>query len=280
MTDTTYDILILGAGPAGISAALTARARGQSVLVVSNDPLASPLAKAPAVDNYPGLAGKSGKELLSAMLDGLAEQQIPLVTGRVTAVMPFGDVFMATVGQAVYSARSLILATGMAPGKAYPGEREYLGSGVSYCATCDGMLYRGRKVAVIGLADDAEEEAKFLRSIGCEAEYFDRKRARTYEILGDENGRVTALLADGEEYPAEGVFILRNTVASAVLLPGLAEEAGHIAADRTMKTNIPGVFAAGDCIGRPYQAAKAAGEGNLAALSADAYLKEKMNESS
>lgn len=274
MTDTTYDILILGAGPAGISAALTAHARGRSVLVVSNDPMQSPLAKAPAVDNYPGLTGKSGRELLAAMVDGLAALAIPLVTGRVTGIMPFAGTFMATVGQTFYTARSVILASGMAPGRAYPGEREYLGSGVSYCATCDGMLYRGKKVAVIGLSSDGEEEAAFLRSIGCQVEYFDRKRARTYEVRGEE-GRVTALAADGTEYPAEGVFILRNTVASAVLLPGLKEADGHIAVDRSMNTSIPGVFAAGDCVGRPYQAAKAAGEGNLAALSADAYLKEK-----
>ena len=273
--DTVYDVLILGAGPAGISAALTAHARGRSVLVVSGDPMDSPLAKAPAVDNYPGLTGLSGKELLAAMLAGLDKLSIPRVTGRVTAVMPFGDTFMATVGRDIYTARSLILAVGMAPGgRPFAGEMEYLGSGVSYCATCDGMLYRGRRVAVIGLASDGEEEARFLRDIGCEAEYFDRRRARSYEILG-RDGHVTALKADGTEYPVDGVFILRNSVASSVLLPGLEERDGHIAAGGDMKTSIPGVFAAGDCVGRPYQAAKAAGEGNLAALGADAYLKEK-----
>lgn len=272
--DTVYDVLIVGAGPAGISAALTAHARGRSVLVVSNDPMESPLARAPAVDNYPGLTGMSGGELLRTMLEGLEKLSVLRVTGRVTAVMPFGNTFMATVGQTIYTARSLILAVGMAPGgKPFPGEREYLGSGVSYCATCDGMLYRGRRVAVIGLASDGEEEARFLRSIGCEAEYFDRRRARNYEILG-RDGCVTALKADGVEYPVDCVFILRSSVASAVLLPGVEEAEGHIAADRAMKTSIPGVFAAGDCIGRPYQLAKAAGEGNVAALAADAYLKE------
>lgn len=272
--DTVYDVLIVGGGPAGISAALTAHARGRSVLVVSNDPMESPLARAPAVDNYPGLTGMSGGELLRTMLEGLEKLSVLRVTGRVTAVMPFGNTFMATVGQTIYTARSLILAVGMAPGgKPFPGEREYLGSGVSYCATCDGMLYRGRRVAVIGLASDGEEEARFLRSIGCEAEYFDRRRARNYEILG-RDGCVTALKADGVEYPVDCVFILRSSVASAVLLPGVEEAEGHIAADRAMKTSIPGVFAAGDCIGRPYQLAKAAGEGNVAALAADAYLKE------
>ena len=273
MTSRTFDILILGAGPAGISAALTARARGRTVMLLSNDPMESPLAKAKAVDNYPGLAGMSGKKLLTAMLSGLSEQEIPVVTGRAQAIMPLGDAFMVSAGQEVYTARSLILANGMALARPYPGEREFLGAGVSYCATCDGMLYRGRRVAVIGLATDAEEEAQFLRSIGCEAEYFDKNRARAYEIKGD--GKVAALVADGVEYPVDGVFILRNTVASSVLLPGLEERDGHIAVDRAMRTSLPGVFAAGDCTGRPYQIAKAAGEGNIAALSADAYLKEK-----
>lgn len=269
--DSVYDILILGAGPAGISAALTAKARGRSVMLLSNDPMESPLAKARQVDNYPGLTGVSGREMLAAMAEGLGD--IPLVRGRVQTVMPIGDTFMVGAGQDMYTARSLILATGMALAKPYPGETELLGKGVSYCATCDGMLYRGRPVAVIGLASDAEEEAQFLRSIGCEAEYFDKTRAKTYAIKGED--RVTALVADGVEYPVDGVFILRNTVASAVLLPGLTAENGHIAVDKSMATNIPGVFAAGDCTGRPYQVGKAVGEGNIAALSADAWLKEK-----
>ena len=273
MDGRIFDILILGAGPAGLSAALTARARGRTALLLSNDPMASPLAKARAVENYPGLAGRSGGEILGAMLAGLEGRELPLVTGRAQAIMPLGESFMVSAGTEVYTARSLILVTGMAPGKPYPGEREFLGAGVSYCATCDGMLYRGRRVAVIGLAPDGEEEAAFLRSIGCQVEYFDRRRAKNYEIKGGDT--VTALVADGAEYPADGVFILRETVASAALLPELEERDGHIAADRAMKTNIPGVFAAGDCTGRPYQIAKAVGEGNIAALSADNYLKEK-----
>ncbi len=272
MDGLRYDILVLGGGPGGISAALTARARGRSVLVLSNDPMASPLAKAKAVDNYPGLTGRSGKELLTAMLEGLAQQSIPVVTGRAQAIMSLGTGFMVSAGQAVYEAKSLILATGMALGKSYPGESEFLGRGVSYCATCDGMLYRGKRVAVVGLSADGAEEVEFLRSIGCEVEYFDRRRAKVYEIRGD--SAVTALVADGIEYPVEGIFILRDTIASAVLLPGLEERDGHIAADASMRTSLSGVFAAGDCTGRPYQIPKAVGEGNLAALSADAYLKE------
>ena len=268
----TYDVLILGGGPAGISAALTAHARGRTALVISNPVGTSSLARAHRIDNYPGLVGLGGADLLGKMTEGLAALEIPSVTGRVTGVMPMGTGFMVSVGQDVYAGRALILATGAAQPKPFPGEAELLGRGVSYCATCDGMLYRGKKIAVVGLSADAREEADFLAKIGCEVEFFDRKRAARYEIMGQD--RVTALVADGTEYPAEGVFVLRDTVASSVLLPALALDGGHIAVDREMRASLPGVFACGDCAGRPYQIAKAVGEGNVAALSADAYIKE------
>ena len=266
-------VLILGGGPAGISAWLTCHARGLDARLITNPPEHSNLAKAERVDNYPGFAGLSGLELLRRMYDSAQSLGMAPVYGRVSAVMPMGDSFMVSVGQDVYSAKALILATGLPPVRPYPGEAELLGRGVSYCATCDGMLYRGRKVAVIGLAADAEEEAQFLRSIGCEAEYFDKSRAKNYEILGTD--RVTALKADGVEYPAEGVFILRDSIRPASLLPGLETDGAHIRTDARMKCSIPGVFAAGDGTGRPYQIARAVGQGNLAALSAADYLKER-----
>ena len=265
------DILILGGGPAGLSAWLSCHARGLSARLITNPPEHSNLAKAERVDNYPGFAGVSGKELLGAMYAGAQSLGLEPLYGRVTALMALGDRFMASVGQQVYTARALILATGMAPPLQYPGEAEFLGRGVSYCATCDGMLYRGRRVAVIGLAADAEEEAQFLRSIGCEAEYFDRSRAKRYEILGTD--RVTALKADGVEYPADGVFILRDSIKPESLLPGLETDGPHIRVDEAMRTSLPGVFAAGDCTGRPYQIARAAGQGNIAALTAADYVK-------
>ena len=272
MNETSFDIIIMGGGPGGISAALTSHARGRKALVISNPAGTSSLAKAHVIDNYPGLTGMSGADMLAAMAKGLTEKDIPIVTGRVTGVMPMGSAFMVSVGTDVYTGKALIVSTGSAQPKAYPGESELLGRGVSYCATCDGMFYRGKRVAVIGQSADAAEEADFLKSIGCEVEYFDKTRARRYEVKGE--GTVTALMADDVLYPVDGVFILRDTVASAVLLPNLELDGGHIAVDRQMKTSVPGVFAAGDCTGRPYQIAKAVGEGNIAALSADTYIKE------
>ena len=272
MNESSFDIIILGGGPGGISAALTAHARGRTALVLSNPAGTSSLWKAHRIDNYPGLVGLSGEDLLARMAEGLTELSIPTVTGRVTGVMPMGKSFMVSVGTDVYTGQALILATGSAQPKAWPGESELLGRGVSYCATCDGMFYRGKKVAVIGTSANAEEEADFLRKIGCQVEFFDKSRAKKYEIRGDT--KVEALVADGAAYPVDGVFILRDTVASTALLPGLALEGGHISVDRDMRTSQAGVFACGDCTGRPYQIAKAVGEGNIAALSADAYIKE------
>lgn len=275
MNETTFDVIVLGGGPGGISAALTAHARGRKTLVITNPGGTTALAKAHVIDNYPGLVGMSGADMLAAMTKGLADKEIPVLTGRVTGVMPMGKTYMVSVGQDVYMGGALILATGSAQPKAYPGEAELLGRGVSYCATCDGMFYRGKKVAVIGLSAEAKEEADFLSGIGCEVEFFDKNRAKRYEIRGE--GKVEALAADGAEYPVEGVFVLRDTVASAVLLPGLELDGGHIAVDREMRTSLPGVFACGDCTGRPYQIAKAVGEGNIAALSADTFIKENQS---
>jgi thioredoxin reductase (NADPH) len=245
--------------------------------VISNPPQTSALAKAKRIDNYPGLTGISGAAMLEQMLAGLRVQDIDLTEGRVTAAMAVKGGFMVSVAQQVYTCRALILATGAALAKPYPGEAELLGRGVSYCATCDGMLYRGRPVAVLGLGAEGRSDAAFLESIGCQVKYFDKTTAKRYEILGQSH--VTALAADGTEYPVDGVFILRDTVAASVLLPGLSMENGHIAVDETMAGSIAGLFAAGDCTGRPYQIARAVGQGNIAALSADAYIKEKEQDS-
>ena len=273
MGQTAFDILILGAGPAGVSAALTTKNRGRSVAVLSSDPAGTPLAKAHRIDNYPGLTGLTGAELLTSMTGSLKARDIPLIYGRATGVMPFGDKFMVSAGQDVYEAKALILAAGAQQAKPLPGEIELLGKGVSYCATCDGMLYRGRSVAVLGLGSEGEADGDFLRQIGCEVLYFTGAQAKNFEIRGE--NQVTAVVADGTEYPVDGVFIIRDTVAASVLLPGLAMEGGHITVGADMETSMPGVYAAGDCTGRPYQIARAVGQGNIAALAADRYLKEQ-----
>lgn len=264
------DVAVIGGGPGGISAALTLRQRGKSVTIVSSGEAESHLAKAHRVDNYPGMPEMSGTEMLEQMTRQARERGVEFMRGRATSILPMGETFGIAVGSDYLEARAVILTTGMNLGRLYPGEAEYLGRGVSYCATCDGMMYRGKPVAVIGLSEDAPEESRFLSEIGCQVEYFDRTRAKQYEIQGEQT--VTALVADGTVFPVQGVFILRSGVAPEQLLTGLETAGGAITVDRNMLTNVPGVFAAGDCTGAPYQIAKSVGEGNIAALSAVKYL--------
>ena len=270
------DAIVIGGGPAGISAALTLQARGKRVRLISNDPAHSPLAKAERVDNYPGLPEMDGRSLLEKMAEQTKHSGVEWISGRALIVMPAGDMLYVSVGQEVYSGAALILATGIARGKTFPGESELLGAGVSYCATCDGMLYRGKPVVVIGLAPDAEHEAEFLRSIGCQVTFLGPAEAKDVQILGQ--GRVNEVRAGGQVYACEGAFILRESIAPAALVPGLEIQEKHICVQRDMSTNIPGVFAAGDCVGAPYQVAKAVGEGNIAALAAAAYM-DRLNKS-
>ena len=192
---------------------------------------------------------------------------------------------MATVGSQVYQGRALILAPGVVRQNKYPGEEALLGRGVSYCATCDGMLYRGKAVVVVGRSPEAPTEANYLRSIGCKVTYVAPVRPEGLDeeipfvpgnrltVLGE--GAVTGVETGGQTIPCAGVFILRPAVAPADLLPGLATENGVIWTDRFMATNLPGVFAAGDCTGLPHQISKAVGEGLTAALTACRYLDEK-----
>ena len=279
-----YDILVLGSGPAGLAAAVAARGRGKSVLIIGNRWQDSPLARAERVDNYLGLPASSGKELLAQFYDHAVKAGADFVTGRAVSMMVYSGVF-ATVGSQVYDGKALILAPGVQRQAKYPGEETYLGRGVSYCATCDGMLYRGKPVAVAGRSPDAPLEANYLKSLGCQVTYVAAQRPEGLDgdipfvrgsrlaVIGEQ--AVTALEVDGAKLPCAGVFILRQAVAPTDLLPQLETENGVIRVDRTMATNLPGVFAAGDCTGGPLQVAKAVGEGHVAALSACAWLEEQ-----
>jgi len=276
-----YDVIVLGSGPAGLAAAVAARGRNKSVLVIGNPWKDSPLAKAEQVENYLGMPGRTGAQLLQEYYDHAVSVGTQFVTGRAISLMEWNG-FMVTVGDQFYEGAALILAPGVVRQAKYPGETEYLGRGVSYCATCDGMLYRNRPVTVVGRSKDAPAEANYLHSIGCLVTYVAARKPEELSeaipfvkggriaVLGEQT--VTALEADGVEIPCDGVFILRDTVAPTDLLPSLETENGYIKVDRAMATNVKGVFAAGDCTGLPLQIAKAVGEGHIAALSACEYL--------
>ena len=277
----TYNIIILGSGPAGLAAAIAARGRDKSVLVIGNPWRDSPLAKAERVDNYPGLPGRTGLELLEELYEHAAALGTEFVVGKALSLLEW-DGFSITVGSEVYQGKALILAPGVVRQAKYPGEETYLGRGVSYCATCDGMFYRGKPVAVVGLAPDAPAEANYLKSLGCQVVYVSPHRpegldgdipvVRSGAVAVQGEQTVTGLEAGGTVLPCNGVFILRRAVAPTDLLPNLETADGAIQVDRSMATNVSGVFAAGDCTGGPLQVSKAVGEGHVAALSACAYL--------
>ena len=264
------DVIVIGGGPAGLSAALNARARGKTVTVVSNPLEENPLWRAERVENYLGLPGVSGAELLTAFRRHAEAAGAEFREGKALSALRSGGSWYVGVGSDLLQAGAVVLAAGAVRGKKLPGEAELLGRGVSYCATCDGMLYRGKRVAVLGWTPSAGKEADFLEGIGCEVVYFHRPRDAA--IQGTE--RVEAVTCGGVTEAVEGVFLLRPAMAPGDLLPGLKVEGGFVAVDREMATNLPGVFAAGDCTGGPLQVSKAVGEGMTAGQKAAAFIEK------
>ena len=284
-----YDIAIIGTGPAGVSAALTAKNRNKSILLLGSRQMSEKVAKAHEIRNYPGLPFVKGEELAAAFRDQLDRMEIPVTETRIGAVYAMGDYFALQAGEEMLEAKTVILATGVVMAKTLPGEEELLGRGVSYCATCDAPLYRGRTAAVIGYSPRAEAEAAFLAGVCSKVIYFpmyaeSTELPQTVEVIREKpEGILKAetglkVKTAESEYPADGVFVLREAVAPGQLVPGLETDGAHVKVNRKMETNLPGVFACGDLAGTPYQYVKAAGEGNIAAISAAAYIDKKAKE--
>ena len=284
-----YDIAIIGTGPAGVSAALTAKNRNKSILLLGSRQMSEKVAKAHEIRNYPGLPFVKGEELAAAFRDQLDRMEIPVTETRIGAVYAMGDYFALQAGEEMLEAKTVILATGVVMAKTLPGEEELLGRGVSYCATCDAPLYRGRTAAVIGYSPREEAEAAFLAGVCSKVIYFpmyaeSTELPQTVEVIREKpEGILKAetglkVKTAESEYPADGVFVLREAVAPGQLVPGLETDGAHVKVNRKMETNLPGVFACGDLAGTPYQYVKAAGEGNIAAISAAAYIDKKAKE--
>lgn len=280
------DIAIIGSGPAGVSAAITAKARGKKLLLFGSSIISDKVAKAHGIRNYPGLPDVTGAELADALKKHLDAMEIPLQNEQVVNVYAMGDYFGIQTPTNMYEASSVILATGVIQGKPLPGEDELLGRGVSYCATCDAHFYKEKTVAVLGYNEEAAAEAEFLAE-GCKEVYYlpvkgeaDFKaenikviHQKPKAILG--GMKAEALETDQETLTVDGVFILKDAVSPEKLVPGLAIDGAHVVVDLQMATNLPGLFACGDVAGKPYQYIKSAGQGNVAALSAVEYLRTK-----
>ena len=282
------DIAIIGTGPAGISAAITSVIRNKKIILLGKKDLSQKMQKAEEIRNYPGFPKISGRDLAHAMTEHLESLNIEIMERQVTQVYAMGKYFSLQLagkesGTDMAEADAVILATGVMPGKLLPGEEELLGNGLSYCATCDAPLYKGRRVAVIGYSPKEEEEAAFLGEAASQVIYIpvykgEPRKMKNVEVVRavpkavKKDGAERIIETDREPVVTEGIFILRDSVSPGQLVPGLEMDGPHVKTDRSMKTNLPGLFACGDIAGLPYQYIKSAGEGNIAALSAVSYL--------
>lgn len=277
------DVIIIGSGPAGLSAAITLKVRKKNILLLGQKDLSTKLVKAQKINNFPGFPGISGKDLEHAFEEHLKQMEIDITEARAAKIYDMGGTFAVQCGQNMYQAPAVILATGMITQKTFPGEDELLGKGVSYCATCDAALYPGKTAAVIAYSPNEEHEAEFLAEFADKVYYipmyegasFDNDKIeivneKPVEMIGKD--KLEALKTDSGELRADGVFVLRESIAPDYLFPGIEMDGNHVKVDIHMTTSVPGLFACGDVAGLPYQYIKACGEGNIAALSAVAYI--------
>lgn len=278
-----YDVAIIGSGPAGLSAAINVKIRRKRFVLFGAPALSRKVETAPCIDNYLGLHGISGLELQQKFQQHLAAMEIEILHEQVQMVYPMGDYFSLASSTATYEATTIILAPGAFSDKLLEGEMQFLGRGVGYCATCDAPLYKGKTVAVLGSSDEAVHETNYIADIAAKTYYLP---VRPTSIMPREDvellaGKVTGIAGDtavrnlllaDRAVAVDGVFILRDTVAPASLLPGVAVENGFIKVDAGMATNLPGCYAAGDCTGKPHQYMRAAGQGQTAALNAVSYI--------
>ena len=282
--ENLVDIIIIGAGPAGLSAAVNALTRGKTVRIFSNRE--NYLSKAERVDNHLGFYHVSGKELMDKFKEHAETMGIKIEDGKVVNILPLGESFMVNINGQIAEAKKVLLAMGISKIKELPGEAKLLGVGVSYCATCDGMLYRGKNAVVWDQSKDAWEEANFLASIGVNVTFVSKKPRQ--ENLSNDinfiNGTITEIIGENsveeviignESIKADAVFMLRDAVAPTALIDGLELDGNFINVDKHMETNISGVYAAGDITGKPLQLSKAVSEGLIAAQHAALQIDKK-----
>ncbi len=281
------DCIIVGTGPAGLSAALNLKKYNKEFVWFGTSRLSDKVIKAEKITNYPGLPEVSGPALFAAFDESRKRAGLEITEKTVTTIIQNKGSFMVLADNDMYEAKSLILCIGVMNAKLMEGEDRLLGRGLSYCATCDGQFYKGKKIAVISNDAKYEHEVEYLAELASEVIYLPTFKESSVKnenvvirhetaVAVEGESRVEKLvLKNGEALEVDGVFALRNAIVPDRLFPQLATEGGHVIVDRACKTNLPGCFAAGDCTGLPYQYAKAVGEGNVAAHSCITYLAEQ-----
>lgn len=291
-----YDVIVIGAGPAGMTAALYASRSNLSVAIIERGAPGGQMNNTAEVDNYPGFDMILGPELAERMLDGATKFGAKNLYGIVQEIRDCGDYKEVDTGDQVYQTKTIILATGCEHRKlGVKGEEEFAGRGVSYCAVCDGAFFRNRKLLVVGGGDSAVEEAIYLTQFASEVVIVHRRdelRAQKIiqdrafanekisflwdsvveEIVGNEmmvTGAKVKNVKTGEihEESADGVFIYvgLDPLAEAFQSSGITNEAGWILTDNEMRTAIPGVYAVGDVREKTLrQITTAVGDGSIA----------------
>jgi len=314
IVEKTYDVVVVGGGPAGLTAALYAARYMLSVIVVT-EKIGGQMAEAGWIENYPGIPRIMGPELAKRFEEHVRKYNVPIVMDRVVDIVRDGESFVVKTASGVeLRGRTIILALGVKKRRlGVPGELEFAGRGVSYCAPCDAPLFRGKRVAVVGGGDSAASAALLL------AEYADKvyivhrrdqlRAQPLYRKLLSENPRIEVLYnrivkrIDGdkvvkkiilenrvngqtEELNVDGVFIEIGAEPPTEFAKKLGlevDDRGYIKVRDDMSTNVPGIFAAGDCtnaLGGVKQIVVAAAMGAVAATSAYRYLLEKENVTS
>lgn len=271
-----YDVAIIGTGPAGLSAGLTLKLHNKSIIWFGTPFLSDKVGKSEKIANYPGVPMVAGKDLNEVFARQAEEMGLEITEKKVTNVAALGDYFMLLADNEMFEATTVLIATGAAAAKGLEGEDRLLGRGVSYCATCDGFMYKDKTVAVYCTDATMAHDIKYLEEIAAKVYVYTSfkyeptsentvKLAKPIKAMdgGLKADKIT--LADGTDIDVDGIFVLRSAIAPATLFPGLEMDGAHIVVNRSQETNYPGCFAAGDCTGRPYQIAKSVGEGNVAA---------------
>ena len=300
----TYDVIIIGSGPAGLAAAIYGKRARLSTLVIEKQPMSGgQILNTDEVDNYPGLPGIGGFELGQKFMEHAKKMEAEFVTAEVKGISADGDVKKISTAKGDYEAKTVILATGADHRKlGVPGEQELGGMGVSYCATCDGAFFRGKTVAVAGGGDVALEDALFLAR-GCSKVYLIHRRDefRGAKVLQEQvkktenielvldtvieeikgEGQVQSIdisnkkTKEKRSLPVDGVFIAVGTMPNTESFSGLVkmDDAGYIIAGEDTKTSRPGIFAAGDLRTKPLrQVITAAADGANAITAVEEYL--------
>ncbi|MBR2742458.1 MAG: thioredoxin-disulfide reductase [Clostridia bacterium] len=304
-----YDIIIIGGGPAGLSCAIYARRAGLSCAIVERGFIGGQMTTTYSIENYPGIKEISGFDLAEAMRGSAEALGCEFLEADVKKIRDLGAEKEVVCENATLKARAVVLAMGAYRRKlGVNGEERFTGSGVSYCATCDGNFFKGKNVTVVGGGNTALEDALYLSNFASRVTLMHRRDefrgARHLSRLVLENDKIDVMYdtvltnitgkfkvdtvvaqnvktKEEKELPMDGVFIAVGTVPETGIVKDLItlDEAGYILTDETLKTNVPGIFAAGDIRKKQLrQVVTAAADGAIAAHMAGRYINEELSE--